>query len=225
MNKKIKAFTLIELIIIVAILGVLSVTAIPTFINYFKKSKTAEPTDLDKLHPKGPHKKTPEDEEAKPEEEPLKTEEPDEEEEERKILKKYEEQLIPELDCYYKHFASSEEYKFILKNIGNVDIENIWIQEKIFLIIDDKVYEGEGVPHFNYLVYNNSREKMWDLAIDKEREIKLTEFQLHAFHKLYNQYNADIISKWKISYSKENAEKIYYAQKYFIFDLRRNTMA
>jgi len=45
-----KGFTLIELMIVVAILGVLAVVAIPTFINYFKKAKTSEATEgLDKI--------------------------------------------------------------------------------------------------------------------------------------------------------------------------------
>jgi Tfp pilus assembly major pilin PilA len=39
------AFVVSELVIVVAILGILAVVAMPTFINYFKKAKTTEATD------------------------------------------------------------------------------------------------------------------------------------------------------------------------------------
>ncbi len=49
-----RGFTLVELMIVVAILGVLAVVAIPTFINYFRKAKTTEATEALNKIKKGP---------------------------------------------------------------------------------------------------------------------------------------------------------------------------
>ena len=99
---------------------------------------------------------------------------------------------------------------------------HIWAQEKIYFIIDEKVYESDDVPHFNYLVYNGSRNKMWDLEKGKDLELNISEHQITAFielRKKFEKYIPSIITRWKIDYSKKYQSKRFSNEKYFKFNL------
>lgn len=130
--------------------------------------------------------------------------------------KRYLEQQNPEIECYYEYFAQEDKCEFYIKNVGLVDCKNIWVEEKIFVIVDDEVYEGEDVPHFNYLVFDGSRTKMWDLPRGFVRSIGLERLQRIAFRRLVEKFEPIIISKWLISFSSKASVKTYHFEKYFI---------
>ncbi len=135
-------------------------------------------------------------------------------------VNRYKEQLKPEIDCNYKYFYNrpKTEYKFIIENTGSIDCTNIWAKEKIYLIIDGKVYESNDTPHFSYFVYNGSRDSIWNLKKGEDVEVEINPLQITAFDLLKEKFEPIIITKWKFNYSKENSSKKYFYEKYFIFD-------
>lgn len=135
-------------------------------------------------------------------------------------INRYKEQQKPEIDCNYKYFYNRQkpEHKFIIENTGSIDCTNIWAKEKIYLIIDGKVYESNDTPHFNYFVYNGSRDSIWNLKKGEEVEVKINPLQITAIGLLKEKFKPIIITKWKFIYSKENLSKKYFYEKYFTFD-------
>lgn len=136
----------------------------------------------------------------------------------RSQLSQYKEQIAPEISCYYRYFTADESYKFIIHNSGLIDCKDIWAQEKIFVIINGEVYHGDDVPHYNYFVYNGSRKRMWDLDKGDKLEVSLADLQIKAFWRVREKFHSEVISRWRIDYSKENSSKRYHYESYFIFD-------
>ena len=137
----------------------------------------------------------------------------------RSQKKQYIEKQSPELDCYYEYLALKDTCEFYLKNIGLVDCKDIWVEEKIFLIVDDQVYEGDDVPHFNYFVFKDSRTRMFDLSKNVAYPIELENLQSKAFARLFDKFQSKIISRWLISFSSRVSSKRYQFEKYFIHTL------
>lgn len=138
-------------------------------------------------------------------------------------IKQYNEQLRPEIEGRYKYYAEPNKYKFEISNVGFTNCTRIWASETVYLIIGEEVYEGDDVPHFNYFVFNNSREKMWDLDKGKTIEIDIADYQLKAFSELLENYNPIIITRWKINYSGKSFNRHYIYENYYVFDTQENT--
>lgn len=135
-------------------------------------------------------------------------------------IEQYREQQTPELDCDYSYSHTHDTLKFIITNTGLVDASNVWAEETVFMIIGDQVYEGVDVPHFNWIVYNGSRDKIWDIPkSDRDQEVELPRRQRQAFDNLMNRFQTSIISKWTISCTSATSHKRYKYDAFFVHDL------
>lgn len=132
----------------------------------------------------------------------------------------YREQQTPELDCDYSYSHTHDTLNFIITNTGLVDASNVWAEESVFMIIGDQVYEGVDVPHFNWIVYNGSRDKIWDIPKnDRDQEVELPRLQRKAFDYLMNRFQTSIISKWTISCTSAISQKRYEYDEFFVHNL------
>ena len=138
-------------------------------------------------------------------------------------IEQYREQQTPELDCDYSYSHTHDTLKFIITNTGLVDASNVWAEESVFMIIGDQVYEGVDVPHFNWIVYNGSRDRIWDIPKkDGDQEVELPRRQRQAFANLMNRFQTSIISKWTISCTSATSHKRYKYDAFFVHDLSDN---
>lgn len=128
------------------------------------------------------------------------------------------EQISPELDVNYSFESKNDDLFIKIENIGIVDCEKVWLQEKIYVLIDSLIYEGFDIPHFNYIVYKNSKEKLFELKKGENHEIKLDSLQFVAFQMLHERFNAKIISCWKLMYNSKKSNKKYSSEKYFVHE-------
>ena len=137
------------------------------------------------------------------------------------LKKQYSDQLIPEIQLDYRYFAlgNIEKRGLRIKNVGLTLCRDVWVREYIYLIIGDEVYEGLDIPHYHYVSYDGSREKMWDLEKNKYRDVDLAENQILAFNRVHEKFNAQIVTKWEVKYSSKTS-KTYVYNEYFYYDFR-----
>ena len=138
----------------------------------------------------------------------------------RQQKKQFQQQLIPEIEAEYHYISDSDKHKLIIRNIGLVDCNNVWVDEKIYLIIEDRVFDGEDVPHYHYLINEGSRTRMWDIQKSQQIEVQIVDFQIAAFERLIEKFNPIIVSQWTISYSGKNSNKRFKYDKFFLFDAK-----
>ncbi|MEN6578509.1 MAG: hypothetical protein ABFD90_19345 [Phycisphaerales bacterium] len=138
----------------------------------------------------------------------------------RAQIAQYREQQTPELDCDYSYSHTHDTLSFTITNAGLADASNVWVEESIFMIIGDQVYEGVDVPHFNWIVYNGSRDRIWDIPrSDRDQEAELPGLQRRAFDYLMSRFQTTIISKWTISCTSTTSDKRYKYDEFFVHDL------
>ncbi len=122
----------------------------------------------------------------------------------------------PELDVSYIFEADTDDLFINIINVGFVDCEKVWLEEKIYVLIGDLIYEGVDIPHFNYIIYNDSRDKLFELDKADNNKIKLDSLGSLAIHHIIERFEAKVVSCWKLSYKSDFSEKQFSVEKYFI---------
>lgn len=122
-----------------------------------------------------------------------------------------------QIDYQYSTLGDIEKRNLRILNVGNAPCNKIWIEEKIYVIIDDKVYEGVDVPHYQYICFEGSRHNMGNLNDGEFKDIKLVDNQIISFFKLKEKFDANIITKWDITFSGKK-DKRYTQSEFFLFN-------
>ncbi|MCP4373864.1 MAG: hypothetical protein GY797_38045 [Deltaproteobacteria bacterium] len=133
-------------------------------------------------------------------------------------IKQYREQTPPDIDIRYKFLANTNEHRFVIENTGLIDCIDVWANENIYLIINDEVYDGNDIPHYNFFVYDGSRTRMWDIKKGSNQEVLIDKLQFRAISDLKKKYNPIFITKWDLDYSSNSSSKRYHTKKFFIYD-------
>lgn len=127
-------------------------------------------------------------------------------------------QSPPELDLNYSFDADSNKLSLDIKNIGLVDCDKVWVEEKIYIIIDSMVYEGVDIPHFNYFVFNDSKDKLFELDKDDNHVLKIDNLQYLAISQLIERFHSKVFSHWKLTYISASTNKQFSTEKYFLHE-------
>ncbi len=107
-------------------------------------------------------------------------------------VRMYEEAAIPEVQLSYKHFARGGRSELHITN-GLVASDSLWLQESVFLVIDEVVYQGRDVPHLRHFAYKGSRTAMFPhLPKGQSASLDLVEHQTRAFRELREKFDSDV---------------------------------
>lgn len=137
-------------------------------------------------------------------------------------IRTHSEELSPEIDTHYTFHPDDNTHHFFLHNVGLVGCTDIWAEEAVFVAIGGAIYEGTDLPHFNYFVYDGSRNRMWNLTKGNTLEVELAEHQMLAFSQVIRDFDATLISRWKIIFSATGRTKGHFQEDYYVYDDTNN---
>lgn len=141
---------------------------------------------------------------------------------ELKLLKnRYDESKSAELAIDYRSVNMYDPPKLTISNIGDKKAESVWISEKIFLYADDSsIYECD-LPRFDYVLFNGSSKRMFDIEANTDTVIDFSPKCFGYYRKLIlNKYPGRLIVQWNVDFDQENNSIRVKKSEYFVLTRR-----
>lgn len=123
----------------------------------------------------------------------------------------------PKLNLTYA-FQKEDSSYFRLKYYGPSDLEDFWIEEKVYLIMDTSVFECRDAPRFQYLYFKGNMRSMGKLAPMEERKIPLPECWNEFMGILASKFKGNLISRFSVRGSSPNSPE-FREDHYFLIDV------